>query len=65
MFIQAAYATAIGRSATASELHDAELFVQGQRAAYAAAGRPQQAEQLAYADFCQVLMGLNETVHIE
>jgi len=64
--IQAAYATAVGRSATASELHDAELFLQGQRAAYTAAGKqPAQATTLAVADFCQVLMGLNETLHIE
>jgi len=62
--ILAAYATALGRAATPTELHDATLFVESQQAAYAAAGRGD-APAAALADFCQVLMGLNETMHIE
>jgi mono/diheme cytochrome c family protein len=62
--IRAAYATAVGRAATATELHDARLFIESQQAAYKAAGRGDGATA-AVADFCQVLMGLNETLHIE
>ncbi len=62
--IQAAFATALARSASAAELQDAERFIAAQEQAYAAAGRGA-AGGAALADFCQVLMGLNETLHIE
>jgi mono/diheme cytochrome c family protein len=62
--IRAAYATALGRAATPTELHDATLFIESQQASYTAAGRGDGASA-ALADFCQVLMGLNETLHIE
>jgi hypothetical protein len=62
--IRAAYATAFGRAATPTELHDATLFIESQQAAYAAAGRGD-GPAAALADFCQVLMGLNETMHVE
>jgi hypothetical protein len=62
--IRAAYATAVGRAATPTELHDAKLFIDSQQAAYAAAGRSD-GPLAALTDFCQVLMGLNETMHIE
>lgn len=62
--VRAAYAIAVGRAPTPTELHDATLFLEGQRAAYAVAGRCD-AATAALGDFCQVLMGLNETMHIE
>ncbi|MDA1041148.1 MAG: DUF1553 domain-containing protein, partial [Planctomycetota bacterium] len=62
--LRAAYATALGRSPTSTELHDAMLFFQTQHAAYAAAGNGNPAVA-ATADVCQVLLGLNETLHIE
>jgi hypothetical protein len=62
--IQAAYALALGRSASAAELGDAAGFLHAQRQAYGGGSNPR-AARLALADFCQVLMGLNETLHIE
>ncbi len=62
--LRAAYATALGRSPTPTELHDATLFLRTQHAAYAAAGTGNPA-LAATADVCQVLLGLNETLHIE
>jgi mono/diheme cytochrome c family protein len=62
--IQAAFATALARSASVAELEDAERFIVAQETAYAATGRGD-AGATALADFCQVLMGLNETLHIE
>jgi hypothetical protein len=62
--IRAAYATAFGRAPTPTELHDATLFITSQQAAYAAAGH-RDGPAVALTDFCQVLMGLNETMHIE
>ena len=62
--VRAGYAAALGREPTPTELHDGRLFLEGQAAAYAAAGR-RDGEAVARADFCQVLMGLNETLHIE
>jgi hypothetical protein len=62
--VRAAYATAIGRAPTPTELHDATLFIASQQAAYAAAGS-HDGQTAAVTDFCQVLMGLNETMHIE
>jgi hypothetical protein len=47
-----------------AELEDAARFIAAQQTAYAAAGRGDAADA-ALADFCQVLMGLNETLHIE
>jgi len=62
--IVAAYGVAVGRAPSADELRDARAFVAGQTAAHASAGR-QDAALAARADLCQVLMGLNETLHIE
>jgi hypothetical protein len=62
--IRAAYAYAMGRAATPAEVHEAALFLAAQQSAYEAAGRAE-AAQAALADLCQVLMGLNETLHIE
>jgi len=62
--IDTAYALALGRAPTDDELAAAVAFLAGQTAAYAAAG---QADPTAtsLADFCQVLLGLNETLHVE
>jgi hypothetical protein len=46
------------------ELADARAFLAAQTAAHAADGG-EVAAMAALADFCQVLMGLNETLHIE
>ena len=62
--IRAAYATAFGRAPAPTEFHDARLFIESQQAAYAAAGRVD-GPIAAVADFCQVMMGLNETTHVE
>ena len=62
--IVAAYGVAVGRAPSADELRDARAFVAAQTAAHASAGR-QDAALAARADLCQVLMGLNETLHIE
>jgi hypothetical protein len=62
--VRAAYATAFGRAPTPTELHDATLFIASQQAAYAAAGS-HDGPTAAVTDFCQVVMGLNETMHIE
>ena len=47
-----------------AEAGEAEDFIAAQESAYRAAGRPD-AAAAALADFCQVLLGLNETLHIE
>jgi len=62
--IHSAYALALGRAPTADELADAVAFLGGQTTAYAAAGVADPAAT-ALADFCQVLLGLNETLHVE
>jgi hypothetical protein len=62
--VEAAYATALGRGPSEDERQGAADFLAAQTAAHAASGRGD-AAALALADFCQVLMGLNETLHIE
>ena len=62
--ITTAYRTAVGRGPTMDELADARAFLAAQTAAHAADGG-EVAAMAALADFCQVLMGLNETLHIE
>ena len=62
--VQTAYARALGRSATSEELTDALVFLQRQQAKYSDDGRAD-AATVALADFCQVLLGLNETIHID
>jgi hypothetical protein len=58
--IRSAYRIALCREPSAAELSDALAFIQEQVKSYAADGR-----QLALADFCQVLMCLNEFVYVE
>jgi hypothetical protein len=58
------YLTALGRPPAADELRDDAAFLAGQSDSYRAAGNPQPLEA-ALADFCQVLMSLNEFIFIE
>ena len=62
--IEAAYVTALGRGPSDDELRTATEFLAAQAAAHAASGH-RDAATAALTDFCQVLMGLNETLHIE
>jgi hypothetical protein len=62
--IHTAYALALGRAPTAEEVADAESFLDGQKARYVADG-PADAARAALADFCQVILSLNETLHVE
>ncbi|MGB8854935.1 MAG: DUF1553 domain-containing protein, partial [Pirellulales bacterium] len=62
--IEAGYAMALGRGPSPAEINAATDFLAAQTAAYAATGR-RDAPAAALADFCQVLMGLNETLSIE
>ncbi len=59
-----AYQTAIGRPPTDGESADAAAFLAEQTAFYQGKQRPD-ARELALADFCQVLMSLNEFVYID
>ena len=61
----AAYRLTIGREPKVDELRDAAEFVRVQAEAYRAEGKAAEAENLAWADFCQVLFGLNEFVYVE
>ena len=62
--IHTAYALALGRAPTAEEVADAESFLDGQQARYVADGHAD-AARAALADFCQVILSLNETLHVE
>jgi hypothetical protein len=60
------YLTAIGRQPDEAELADAVAFLQSQAGSYAATGKDAAAaRELALADFCQVLFGLNEFLYVE
>ena len=58
------YRLALGRAPTAAELAAATGFLQQQAARYAEAPAGERAE-LARADFCQALFGLNEFIYLE
>jgi hypothetical protein len=58
------YRTTLCREATAGELSESAAFVRQQMESYRAAGKSD-AQELALADFCQVLMCLNEFVYVE
>jgi hypothetical protein len=62
--LRAAYVIAIARQPTDEELADGLAFVAAQSASYQAAEKPD-AGELALADFCQVLLCLNEFVYVE
>ncbi len=58
------YLTAVGRPPDEVELSDATAFVKQQAESYQAAGKTDSAE-VALADFCQVLLSLNEFIYID
>lgn len=60
--IHRAYRLALSREATLEELPDGLAFVKGQEASY---GGKSDAHDLALADFCQVVMCLNEIMYVE
>ncbi|MCA9218708.1 MAG: DUF1553 domain-containing protein, partial [Planctomycetales bacterium] len=62
--IQRAYLTALAREPTAAEQSAAVAFVAKQMQSYQADGK-QPAAELALADFCQVLLSLNEFIYID
>ena len=61
--IARAYALCFGRAPKADEANAALAFVKSQSASYAANQKPEP-DTLALADFCQVLLGLNEFVYV-
>ena len=62
--IERAYQIAFSRSADADELADATAFLEEQTRLHAADGKAD-ARRLALADYCQVLLSLNEFVFVE
>lgn len=70
--IARAYELALGRAPTSDEQARAAEFIEQQQRAYAAAATaadgtvvdPDRARHLAWTDFCQVLMGMNEFVYV-
>ncbi len=62
--VQSGYLMALARKPAPAELADSVAFVQRQLESYQKAGKAN-GRELAFADFCQVLMCLNEFVYIE
>jgi len=62
--IRSGYVIAVARQPTEEELADGTAFVTAQAASYQSAGKAD-ARELALADFCQVLLCLNEFVYVE
>jgi len=62
--ISQAYELALGRNPTRVELSQAGDFIARQASTYRANNQPHD-QQLALADFCQVLLGLNEFLYLE
>ncbi len=62
--IRSAYRIALARSPNAEELAESVAFVKRQTESYQSAGK-NDAGELALADFCQALMGLNEFVYVD
>ncbi|MBY0307773.1 MAG: DUF1553 domain-containing protein, partial [Phycisphaerales bacterium] len=62
--VRVAYELALSREPTADELADGRAFIDAQRATYASADS-NEAGLRALADFCQVVLCLNEFVYIE
>jgi len=59
--VKSIYETALGRAPDKAELRDAVEFLKQEAATY---DKPD-ALELALADFCQVILGLNEFVYVE
>ncbi len=62
--VRSGYLTALARSPAPEELADGISFIKQQTDSYSAAGKTN-AGELALADFCQILMCLNEFVYVE
>jgi hypothetical protein len=62
--VRAGYRIALGRLPTDDERVEALSFIRQQTASHRASGHAD-AGQLALADFCQVLMCLNEFVYVD
>ena len=62
--VEAGYRLAISRAPTPDERQANATFIREQEASYRKEGRPSPRE-LALADFCQVLFGLNEFLYVE
>jgi hypothetical protein len=62
--IRSGYRMALGRAPGADELSDSVEFVRAQLESYRA-DRRADARQQALADFCQVLLGLNEFIYVD
>jgi hypothetical protein len=62
--VRSAYAVALGRAPSPRELADSVAFVREQAASYREEGKAGP-DQLALADFCQVLLELNEFIYVD
>jgi cytochrome c553 len=62
--VRAGYLIALARPPRDDELQESTQFVREQMASYGAANKGD-AQQLALADFCQVLMELNEFIYVD
>jgi mono/diheme cytochrome c family protein len=62
--VRSAYRIALSREPTAAELQDSVEFLREQIESYRA-DRRGDARQAALADFCQVLLGLNEFIYVD
>ncbi|HEY1598507.1 MAG TPA: PSD1 and planctomycete cytochrome C domain-containing protein [Pirellulales bacterium] len=62
--VRRAYLIALARPPGDDELADATSFLDQQSALYTAEGKPA-ARTIALADFCQVLLGLNEFIYVD
>ena len=63
-FVAEVYRHAVGRLPSSAEAEDAAAFLAAQQASYTAAGTADAAAR-SRTDFCQVIMGLNETLYVE
>jgi hypothetical protein len=61
--IKDAYVICFSRAPRADEIASGKAFIESQRSSYEAEKKPN-AEALAMADYCQVLLGLNEFVYV-
>ncbi|HZU37557.1 MAG TPA: DUF1553 domain-containing protein [Gemmataceae bacterium] len=62
--VRRGYALALGRGPSEQELTDSVQFVKEQEESYRTAGQTN-ARHLAWTDFCQVLLGLNEFLYVD
>src|SRR5262249_1347274 len=62
--VRSGYAIALARAPRTEELADSVQFLREQMESYKADGKPN-GRELALADFCQVLMELNEFIYVD